>query len=276
MIGRVMRPDSLEALWPMLEDGARPMAGGTDLLVGLRQRQTPCDVALLEGISGLDTVGLEDGQIRLGATACHARLLANPLVRERLPALARALAVLGSPLVRNMGTLGGNIATASPAGDTLPPLHALDAQVELASRQGIRHLPLAECILGPGRTALAPGEIVTAALVSPPTPGALHHFEKVGRRDALAIAVASLAAIIVRDEAGRVTKARLAVGSLGPTARRCARAEACLLGRRLDRQSLADAGQRIREDVSPIDDIRATATYRLRLAGNLPLRLLGL
>ncbi|BAH75427.1 FAD binding domain-containing protein [Solidesulfovibrio magneticus] len=276
MIGRVMRPDSLEALWPMLEDGARPMAGGTDLLVGLRQRQTPCDVALLEAISGLNAVGLEDGLIRLGATACHARLLAHPLVRERLPALARALSVLGSPLVRNMGTLGGNIATASPAGDTLPPLHALDAQVELASRQGIRRLPLAECILGPGRTALAPEEIVTAVLVSPPPPGALHHFEKVGRRDALAIAVASLAAVIVRDEAGCVTKARLAVGSLGPTARRCAQAEACLLGRRLDRHSLAEAGQRLREDVSPIDDLRATAAYRLRLAGNLPLRLLGL
>jgi CO/xanthine dehydrogenase FAD-binding subunit len=271
--GRVFRPDRPEALWPLLEGGARPMAGGTDLLVRLR-RQPPCDVALLEGLPGLDVVGLEDGQVRLGATVTHARLLAHPLVRERLPALALALAVLGSPLVRNMGTLGGNIATASPAGDTLPPLYALDATVELASRQGTRRLPLADLVLGPGRTALARGEIVAAVLVAPPPPEALQHFEKVGRRDALAIAVASLAAVIVRDDAGRVTEARLAVGSLGPTVARCPRAEAFLRGRSLDRETLAAVGRRIREAVSPIDDIRATAAYRLRLAGNLPLRLL--
>lgn len=273
MNGRVFRPDRPEALWPLLEGGARPMAGGTDLLVRLR-RQPPCDVALLEGLPGLDAVSLTDGQIRLGATVTHARLLAHPLVRERLPALARALAVLGSPLVRNMGTLGGNIATASPAGDTLPPLYALDATVELASRQGTRRLPLADLVLGPGRTALAGGEIVAAVLVSPPPPEALQHFEKVGRRDALAIAVASLAAVIVRDDAGRVTEARLAVGSLGPTVTRCLRAEAFLRGRGLDRETLAAVGRRIREAVSPIDDIRATAAYRLCLAGNLPLRLL--
>ncbi|KAF5032604.1 FAD binding domain in molybdopterin dehydrogenase [anaerobic digester metagenome] len=273
MNGRVFRPDRPEALWPLLEGGARPLAGGTDLLVRLR-RQPPCDVALLEGIPGLDAVGLEDGQVRLGATVTHARLLAHPLVRERLPALARALAVLGSPLVRNMGTLGGNIATASPAGDTLPPLYALDATVELASRQGTRRLPLADLVLGPGRTALARGEIVAAVLVAPPPPEALQHFEKVGRRDALAIAVASLAAVIVRDDAGRVTEARLAVGSLGPMVTRCPRAEAFLRGRSLDRETLAAVGRRIREAVSPIDDIRATAAYRLRLAGNLPLRLL--
>ncbi len=273
MNGQVFRPDCPEALWPLLEAGARPMAGGTDLLVRLR-RQPPCDVALLEGIPGLDGVGLADGQLRLGATATHARLLAHPLVRERLPVLSRALAVLGSPLVRNMGTLGGNIATASPAGDTLPPLYALEATVELASRRGTRRLPLADFILGPGCTALARGEIVTAVLVPPPPPDALQHFEKVGRRDALAVAVASLAAVIVRDEAGQVTEARLAVGSLGPTVTRCPQAEAYLLGRGLDRETLATVGRRIREAVSPIDDIRATAAYRLRLAGNLPLRLL--
>ncbi|MEA5087944.1 FAD binding domain-containing protein [Solidesulfovibrio sp.] len=222
MNGRVFRPDRPEALWPLLEGGARPMAGGTDLLVRLR-RQPPCDVALLEGLPGLDAVSLTDGQIRLGATVTHARLLAHPLVRERLPALARALADL---------------------------------------------------VLGPGRTALARGEIVAAVLVSPPPPEALQHFEKVGRRDALAIAVASLAAVIVRDDAGRVTEARLAVGSLGPTVTRCLRAEAFLRGRGLDRETLAAVGRRIREAVSPIDDIRATAAYRLRLAGNLPLRLL--
>jgi xanthine dehydrogenase FAD-binding subunit len=104
----------------------------------------------------------------------------------------------------------------------------------------------------------------------------VQHFEKVGRRDALAIAVASLAALVVRDETGRTAEARLAVGSLAPTARRCPTAEAALLGRRLDRESLREAGRRIREQISPIDDLRATAAYRREVAGRLPLRLLTL
>ena len=274
MNGRVHRPASLEALWPLLENGARPMAGGTDLLVRCR-RQGPCEVALLEGIPGLDAIGLDQGLLRIGATATHATMLDHPLVRQSLPVLTQALASLGSPLVRNMGTLGGNIVTASPAGDCLPPLVALDAVVELASRQGTRRMPLAELLMGPGRTALGAGEIILAVLVPPPSPGCLQHFEKVGRRDALAIAVASLAALIARDAAGRVTEARLAVGNLAPTVLRCREGEAFLLGRRLDQETLRALGQGIREVIAPIDDIRASAAYRRQVAGNLPLRLLG-
>lgn len=274
MNGRVHCPASLEALWPLLENGARPMAGGTDLLVRCR-RQGPCEVALLEGIPGLDAIGLEGGLIRIGAAAAHATILDHPLVRKSLPVLTRALASLGSPLIRNMGTMGGNIVTASPAGDCLPPLVALDAVVELVSREGTRRLPLAELLVGPGRTALGPGEIVLAVCIPPPPPGCLQHFEKVGRRDALAIAVGSLAALIARNAAGRVTEARLAVGSLAPTVLRCREGEAFLLGRRLDRETLHALGQGIREAISPIDDIRASAAYRRQVAGNLPLRLLG-
>lgn len=274
MIGAVHRPATLEALWPLLADGVRPMAGGTDLLVAARRRAVDA-VALLGAIEGLDVIGLGEGWVRIGATATHAAVARHPLVRERLPVLAQALAGLGSPLVRNMGTIGGNIVTASPAGDTLPPLCVLDATAELASREGLRRLPVAELLLGPGRTALAPGEILTAVLVPLPPEGARHHFEKVGRREALAIAVASLAAVIARDGAGRVTEARLAVGSLAPTVLRCREAEAFLLGRRLDRETLLGVGERIRSAVAPIDDLRATAAYRRRLAANLPLRLLA-
>jgi len=199
----------------------------------------------------------------------------HPLVRKFLPVLTQALASLGSPLVRNMGTLGGNLVTASPAGDSLPPLVALDAVVELASREGTRRLPVSELLVGPGRTALGAGEIVRAVCIPPPPPGCLQHFEKVGRRAALAIAVASLAAVIARDAAGRVNEARVAVGSLAPTVLRCREGEAFLIGRRLDRETLRALGQGIREVISPIDDIRATAAYRRQVAGNLPLRLLG-
>ncbi len=248
------------------------MAGGTDLLVAAR-RHGPCDVALLEGIPGLCGVAIVNGHVRLGAMATHADLVRHPLVRQHLPVLAKALAVLGSPLVRNMGTIGGNVVTASPAGDTLPPLYALNAQVEFSSREGSRLVPIGELILGPGRTALAPGHIVTAVHIPLPPQGCLHHFEKVGRRDALAIAVASLAAIIVLDDAGRTAEVRIAVGSVAPTVVRCQEAEACLLDRHLDRVSLAEAAAHIRRVVNPIDDIRATAVYRRKVAGNLLLRL---
>ena len=259
----------------MLDHGLSPMAGGTDLLVPGRDRPRR-DVALLETIPGLDAIATTPESLRLGALARLAVLERNPVVRERLPVLARAISCLGSPLIRNMGTLGGNLVTASPAGDTLPALLVLNAVVELASRDGRRHLPLAEFLLGPGRTALGPGEIVAAVIVPLPPPGAVQHFEKVGRRDALAIAVASLAALVVRDQAGRVVEARLAVGSLAPTARRCPAAEAALPGQRLDRESLREAGRRIRDAISPIDDLRATAAYRREVAGRLPLRLLTL
>ncbi len=272
MIRAVFRPTSLEALWPLLADGARVMAGGTDLLVRGRG-QAPFDAALLEGIPHLAEIDEEDGLLRLGACATHAALARHELVRQRLPGLVRALAVLGSPQVRNMGTLGGNIVTASPAGDTLPPLYALDAQVELASALGARRLPLAGLIIGPGRTSLAPGEIVTAVLVRPPEPGAVQHFEKVGRRNALAIAVASLAAILATDGHGRVTQARLALGSLAPTVLRCRAAEEALTGQTLTRETLLEAGARIRQAVSPIDDVRASAAYRRQVAENLLLRL---
>lgn len=267
-------PGSLAALWPLLDDGYAVMAGGTDLLAR-RGVSAPARTACLERIESLCGVRQENGFLRVGACETHARLLRNPLVGAKLPVLARALAVLGSPLIRNMGTIGGNIVTASPAGDTLPPLYALDAQVELSSRQGTRLLPLDGCIRGPGRTALGPGEIVSAVLVKIPDAGALQHFEKVGKRKALAISVVSLAAVLCLDGSGSVASARLALGSVGPRVVRCPRAEALLIGSRLEKDALLAAGDALRGEISPIDDLRATAAYRRAVAGNLLLRLLA-
>jgi len=272
MSGDVRCPGRLDELWPLLEDGAAVMAGGTDLLVR-RRGQVCAPVACLERIESLHGIREYDGFISLGACETHASLLRHALVRERLPVLAGALQVLGSPLIRNMGTIGGNIVTASPAGDTLAPLYALDAQLELASRRGIRRVPLAGFIHGPGRTGLEPGEILAAVLVPPPEPSALHHFEKVGRRKALAIAVVSLAAVILTDGEGAVRDARLALGSVGPTVARCPKVEALLAGRHLNREALLAAEEALRGEIAPIDDLRASAAYRRDVAGNLLLRL---
>jgi xanthine dehydrogenase FAD-binding subunit len=272
MTDDVRCPGSLDGLWPLLDDGYAVMAGGTDLLAR-RGAHAPPGIACLERIESLRGVREQDGYLRIGACETHARLLGHPLVAARLPALSRSLSVLGSPLVRNMGTIGGNAVTASPAGDALPPLYALDALAEVSSKNGTRRLPLADFILGPGRTALKRGEIVSAVLVPPVAEGAVQHFEKVGLRNALAISVVSLAAVVERDAAGSVTRARLALGSVAPTVVRCARAEAMLEGRRLDRDALLAAGETLRGEISPIDDLRATAAYRREVAGRLLLRL---
>lgn len=251
------------------------MAGGTDLLVRRRSFGVSRDIVCLERIAELRQVREEKGLLRLGACATHAQLLHSPLVQERIPVLAQALGVLGSPLVRNMGTLGGNIVTASPAGDTLPPLYALDARVELASHGGVRVLPLCEFITGPGSTRLKQGEIVSAVLVAPPAKGFLHHFEKVGRRKALAIAVVSLAALLRTGSDGKVEDVRIALGSVSPTVVRCRQAESLLIGRPLSEESLRLAAECVRGEISPIDDLRATAEYRRQVAGNLLLRLVS-
>jgi len=278
----VLTPRELPELFAALQTpGAQLLAGGTDLLVRLRTAQGrgepgPAALVRLDAIASLRGVEpAPHGELRLGAACTHAELLAHPLVRTELPELASALSNLGSPPIRNMGTLGGNICTASPAGDTLPPLMALGAEVELASASGARRMALCDFITGPGRTRLAPGEVLAAVLVPPMRGFQVRRFEKVGRRSALAVAVVSLAALL-RLERGRVAEARLAWGSVGPTVWRCPAAEAALVGRCLTLSTLGGVAAIVRENIRPIDDVRASADYRRQVAGNLLLRLAAL
>jgi CO/xanthine dehydrogenase FAD-binding subunit len=269
-------PRDLDHLWRLWRERptARVYAGGTDLLVGLRRRrETPPPLICLERVAELKTVEQRGEEVFLGAGLTHAELLRHPLVRRRLPVLASALATLGSPPIRNMGTLGGNLVTASPAGDTLPPLHVLGARVEMVSARGARALPLADFILGPGRNALGTEELVLGVRLPLPSLGCVQHFEKVGRRAALAISLVSLAALVKLAPDGLVREARLAWGSVGPTVVVSRSAAAVLKGMPLDRQSLTRAAALAREEVSPIDDGRASADYRRQVAGDLLLRL---
>lgn len=272
----VFSPSTLEELWPLLEGepGAALLAGGTDLLVKVRAGlASPRAYVALGRVEGLRTIREEAGAFFLGAGATHAELLEHRGVNAALPVLAAALRTLGSPPVRAAATLGGNLCTASPAGDCLPPLYALEAEVELASRGGRWRLPLDRFVLGPGRTALAPGEVLVGVRVPRPPRGALQHFEKVGQRKALAIAIASLAAVVERGPSGAVVRARLAWGSVGPTVVVCREGEQALEGAALGRASLERAAALARRTVAPLDDLRASARYRREVAGNLVLRL---
>ncbi|MFO7597824.1 MAG: FAD binding domain-containing protein, partial [Desulfocurvibacter africanus] len=162
------------------------------------------------------------------------------------------------------------------AGDSLPALHILKAEVVLRSRESERALPIADFIRGPGKTDLRPGEILTEVRIPSAVDFQVQHFEKVGQRNAQAIAVVSLAALVRLNRRGTVEEARLALGSVGPTVVRPREAEEALAGRRLSLTALRQAAELVRSSVSPIDDIRATAAYRREVAGNLLLRLAAL
>jgi xanthine dehydrogenase FAD-binding subunit len=251
-------------------------AGGTDLLVRLR-RQEPANrqMICLERVAELQEIRQSGDEIFIGAAATVQQVLDNPLIQENCPVLIKALSHLGSPPIRHMATLGGNLVTASPAGDSLPALYCLDARVEIASASGSRRVAVSDFIQGPGKVDLLAEEVVTG-IILPARPGYnLQHFEKVGKRKALAISVASLAACLSLSPEGRVTDARLAWGSVGPTVVTCPPAEQALQGRTLDEPTLLSVAALAREAVRPIDDLRATAGYRRQVAGNLVLRLMA-
>lgn len=275
---RVLMPDGLDALWRAVSEHptAAFFAGGTDLLVRLRRGLVEADTLIcLERLPELKEVRDLGDRVFLGAGASLQSLLDHPLVADGFPVLHQAMSVLGSPAVRHMATLGGNVATASPAGDTLPPLYALEAEVELWSRGGVRRLPVRDFILGPGRVSLAPGEIVGGVWLARRPGLNLQHYEKVGARNSLAISIASLAAAAEVGTDGVVRRARLAWGSVGPTVVCSREADRALEGRKLTPENLARAGRLAGEAAAPISDLRADREYRLALVANLPLRLAG-
>jgi CO/xanthine dehydrogenase FAD-binding subunit len=241
----VLSPHSLEEALRLKAErpDAVPIAGGTDVMVALNfDRLRPPALLNLNEVPELRGWSRENGTLRLGAGLTYAEAMQEPLA-ELLPALAEASRTVGSPQIRNRGTIGGNLGTASPAGDALPPLLVAGARVVVASVRGERTIPLSEFVVGPKRNALAEDELVVA--VSVDAGEARETFMKVGPRNAMVIAVVSLA---VRVDG----ELRAAFGSAGPVPT-LVRAE---LG---DVESFPD---RVAEAASPIDDVRGTALYR--------------
>jgi len=244
----VVSPASLEEALRVKADhpDAVPIQGGTDIMVELNfDRRRPEVLLNLNEVPELRGWSQEDGVLRLGSGLTYTEVLEGP-VGEALPALAEASRTVGSPQIRNRGTLGGNLGTASPAGDALPPLLVEDAVVELASVRGVRTLPLNEFLVGPKRNAAEADELITAVHVSPS--GAPQTFMKVGPRNAMVIAVCSLAVVADRDRG----ELRGSFGSSGPVA-------GLVVAPLADAESFAE---RVAEAASPIDDVRGSAAYR--------------
>ncbi len=269
-------PETIDELWNIWEHDPEAVvyAGGTDLLVMLRKGMVnPSSLICLERIGELKGIRAEGEEIVIGACTTHTTILMNSLIRKHVPVLAEAVKVLGSPPIRHMGTIGGNIVNASPAGDTLPPLYVLDARVEILSREQSRLVPIKEFILGPGQVDMRRHEIVGGVRLPASPQYAIHHFEKVGRRKALACSVAGMAAVLNISDAGIVERARIAWGSVGPTVVTSPAVDAALEGRPLSEATLKTAIPLVENAVSPISDIRASAQYRKTVSGNLLRRL---
>lgn len=275
-MGKVFLPKTIEELWNIADEHpcAVRFAGGTDLFVQLKAfNRRPEALVGLADVNELRHIEKRGNSLFIGASVTHTRLMSEGIIRQRFPVLTYALKSLGSPPIRNMGTLGGNICTASPAGDTLPPLYVLDAEVELRFRDEARRMPIREFILGPGKTAMKEGEMLYGVWISDESSYRIHHFEKVGQRKALAISVASLAALVNTTAEGVIEKVRFAWGSVGPTVVASSEVELALTGLPLTEKPLRQVKPFVEKAVSPIDDVRASSAHRRALAGNLLLRL---
>lgn len=227
---------------------SRALAGGTDLMLRLRHEKVDfdrlVDVSLVPEMRRIER---QDGRIVIGASVTFSDLLKSPLIRQEVPMLAEMAAEAGAVQLRNMGTLGGNIANAALAADSLPVLICLEAQAILASAQGRWEMPVVELVVGPHRTRLEPGTLIVGFAFEPPPSGARTTFFKIGRRNALNIARLSVAAIGRCDTSGRVDLLRLVPGAALPHTHRVTEVEDMLLGRVPDPDLLAAAGQRMAE-----------------------------
>jgi CO/xanthine dehydrogenase FAD-binding subunit len=272
------RAATLDDLLRLLaETGGRVIAGGTDVLVQAERGAFPASALVDAGrVRELRFIRQEGETIRIGALTTYADLLASPLLGEAAPALVAAARTVGAPQTRARGTLGGNIANASPAGDTLPPLLALDAEVRLVKLSGGRDLPLAAVLCGPRQTCLEPGEIIhSVSFRRPPQPcGAA--FLKLGNRRGMAISVVNVAALLVFGANGRITAAHVALGAVAPTPLRSPHAEAALRGQAPAAEVLVAASQAVLHDIAPISDVRGSADYRRVAAVRLTERALRL
>jgi CO/xanthine dehydrogenase FAD-binding subunit len=241
----VLTPNTLDEALRMKSDypGAWPIQGGTDVMVALNfDRGRPAALLNLNEVAELRGWSRENGELRLGSGLTYAEVEHGEL-KDVLPALAEASRTVGSPQIRNRGTIGGNLGTSSPAGDALPPLLVEDAEVECMSVRGTRRIPLGEFVTGVKRNALEPDELITAVWLTPSN--APQTFMKIGPRNAMVIAVVSLA-VSAGDEL------RASFGSASPR-------PVLVTAPRADADSFAE---RVAAAASPIDDVRGTERYR--------------
>jgi len=244
---------------------ARIIAGGTDLILRMRDKVlSPSLLIDLRRLS-LDAIEFSDAGLKLGAYSSLSQVLESAEIEKSYPALPAACREFAGPPIRNRATLGGNIVNASPAADLVPPLIAYDASIVLSSSGGERVLPLTEFFVGPGQSVIEPSEVLTEIRLPPMPTQSAATFIKLGQRRSMAISQVNLTTRLGIDVAGVVNEARIVLGSVAPTPMRAVKAEEHLTGKALSDDLLSEAAKKAREEVTPISDVRASQPYRLEM-----------
>ncbi|HST16330.1 MAG TPA: FAD binding domain-containing protein [Gaiellaceae bacterium] len=264
---------TIEDALAALASGARPVAGGTDLVVGARQGKAPLpdSIVAIHQLAGLRGIDPDGGTLRVGALTTHEEIAEHALVLERLTALADAAAIVGSHATRAQGTVGGNLMNASPALEIGGPLMCFGASVTLRSQAGERSVAVADLFAGPGATTAGPGELLTEVAVPLPPAKAGSSYVRLEYRQQMEIAIVGATAVVA-FEGDRVVAAKVAITALAPTVRLVPAAEDALVGSDGGRAAAELAGQAAAEASEPISDVRASEAYRRAMAAVLTRR----
>ena len=269
---QLVTPSSLADVLALLksEPGVwKPFAGGTDLMVLLEAGRLPHrNYVNIWGLAELRGIDVNDTHVTLGALTTYTDVQADPTLRSEFPMLCQAASETGGLAIQNRGTLGGNIVNASPAADSPPALLAYDAEIELMSSGGSRWLPYQEFHTGYKQMKIESDELLSRIRLPRNTSGFTHYYRKVGTRKAQAISKVCFAAV-GKVEDGRIAETRIVVGSVAPIVVRCVQTENILRGQKPDAGTIASACATLLAEISPIDDIRSTANYRVQVSKNL-------
>jgi carbon-monoxide dehydrogenase medium subunit len=243
---------------------AKPIAGGTDLLIAMKNRAVgPQYVVNLKGIPDLDYIVQNDGGLRIGALATLDDIGNSPLCREKFPMLAKTALLIGTPQIRNVATIGGNLCNAAPSADTAPLLIGLGAQAKVRGVGGERGRALEDFFVGPGQSILKADEILTEIQIPNPSRHTRAVYLKLPARTAVDIAVVGVAAVIsLDDDKTEIIDAKIVLGAVAPTPMRAHKAESLLRGKPIQDELINRVAQTAAEESQPISDIRGSAAYR--------------
>lgn len=271
-------PETVNEACQMLSEyglKAKLIAGGTDLMVNMKKKiLAPEQIISISRIRELNHLDVSGDRIRIGAGVTVADLCESKTIAGYLPALGQGANNLGTPLIRNLATIGGNIGSARPAADLPPGLMAYGAEVVLQSKAGLRTLPLDNFFLGPGFTALQPDEILTEIQMPVPPAGSGAAYINIGIRKAQDCNLVNVASYFALDSNGVIQNARIVMGCVGPKPFRAGSAEKILIGQKPDMPLFEKAGEAASADSRPIDDFRSCATYKRSMVGVLTQRTL--
>jgi CO/xanthine dehydrogenase FAD-binding subunit len=273
-----LAPESLSDALAAVAGGARPIAGGTDLVVGARNGKAPlpeslCAIHRIRELAGIRDDG--SGDLVLGALVSHASIVADPGIRARFTGLADASAIVGSHATRNTGTIGGNVMNGSPAMDTGAPLICAGAIATLASSSGTRDVAVEELFIGPGRTSAAPDELLTSVRLPAAAAGSGSSYVRLEYRRHMEIAIVGVGCQLTRGDDGAISDVRIAITALAPTIHRIPEAEALLAGSDGGTAAVQEAAEAVAAGSRPISDVRGSDRYRRAMAAVIARRAIG-